>query len=90
MDIFGERLVNHMKKNKTKAGYKEINYDLVVLPGDFSWAMHLEDTDMDFEVFKQHARKKTNAKRKPLLLVGTLSQNEKILTKKRTIHIDFG
>ncbi len=32
--------------------------DLVLLPGDFSWAMYLEDTYKDFEYLNDITRKK--------------------------------
>ena len=40
MDIFGENWKNHEKKIKQSWVKQVTNDDLVVLPGDFSWAMH--------------------------------------------------
>ena len=49
MDIFGNNWKNHEEKIK-KNWIKNVNEnDLVVLPGDFSWAMYLEETKKDFE-----------------------------------------
>ena len=49
MDIFGENWKNHEEKIK-KNWIENINDDdIVILPGDFSWAMHLEDTELDFK-----------------------------------------
>ena len=50
------------------------NDDLVVLPGDFSWAMHLEDTDMDFEYLNSMPGKKLMLKGNHDYWWGTLSK----------------
>lgn len=49
MDIFGENWTNHEQKieENWKKTIKED--DLVILPGDFSWAMKLNETGKDFE-----------------------------------------
>ena len=44
MDIFGKNWENHAEKIKQDWLAKVNDDDMVVLPGDFSWAMHLEDT----------------------------------------------
>ena len=49
MDIFGVNWENHTEKIKTDWLKKVKNDDLVLLPGDFSWAMYLQDTYQDFE-----------------------------------------
>lgn len=69
MDIFGENWENYeekLKENWTKKINKE---DIVILPGDFSWAMKLEDTKKDFEYLNSLPRKKNIVKRKSRLLV---------------------
>ena len=48
MDIFGETWENHAEKIKENWIKKVKQDDLVLLPGDFSWAMYLEDTYKDF------------------------------------------
>ena len=49
MDIFGENWKKHEERIKTN-WLKEIKEeDTVILPGDFSWAMKLEDTLQDFK-----------------------------------------
>lgn len=65
MDIFGENWENH--EDKIKRNWEETvgENDTVLLPGDFSWAMALEDTYKDFEYLSELPRKKDNAKRKP-------------------------
>ena len=49
MNIFGENWNDHANKIKNNWIKKVKEDDLVVLPGDFSWAMHLEDAFEDFK-----------------------------------------
>ena len=49
MDIFGENWINHEKKIKENWLKVVRQDDLVLLPGDFSWAMYLENSILDFE-----------------------------------------
>lgn len=49
MDIFGDNWKNHETKIKNNWLKKVQKSDYVILPGDFSWAMHLKDTKLDFE-----------------------------------------
>lgn len=64
MDIFGESWKNH--ENKIKKNWEETikESDVILLPGDFSWAMTLEDTCKDFEYLSKLPRKENNAKGK--------------------------
>ena len=49
MDIFGDNWENHAEKIKVN-WLKTVNEDdYVILPGDFSWAMYLKDTILDFK-----------------------------------------
>ena len=48
MNIFGDNWNNHENKIAKDWKSKVKNEDLVVLPGDFSWAMYLKDSDEDF------------------------------------------
>ena len=49
MDIFGEEWTNHEKKIEEDWRKNVKETDTVLLPGDFSWGMKLEDTLKDFE-----------------------------------------
>lgn len=49
MDIFGANWKNHEAKIKEDWLEKVKEDDVVLLPGDFSWATYLEDTYLDFE-----------------------------------------
>ena len=49
MDIFGDDWKEHEKKIREDWISKVSKEDTVLLPGDFSWGMSLEDTFKDFE-----------------------------------------
>ena len=53
MDIFGDNWENHHEKVRKNWIEKVKEEDLVLLPGDFSWAMYLEDTKQDFEYLSE-------------------------------------
>lgn len=61
MDIFGSNWENHEEKIKKDWLSKVKKEDTVLLPGDFSWAMNLEDTYKDFEYLSKLPRKENNA-----------------------------
>lgn len=89
MDIFGANWENHTEKIKKDWIKKVTNDDLVLLPGDFSWAMYLNDTYQDFEYLN-------NLPGKKLLLKGnhdywwtTLKKMREYLEKNNFKNIDF-
>ena len=89
MDIFGVNWENHTEKIKTDWLKKVKNDDLVLLPGDFSWAMYLQDTYQDFEYLH-------NLPGKKLLLKGnhdywwtTLKKMREYLKENEFENIDF-
>lgn len=89
MNIFGDNWENHEEKIKKDWLSKVKEEDLVILPGDFSWAMNLEDTYMDFEYIN-------NLPGKKLLLKGnhdywwtTLTKMRLYLKKNNFSNIDF-
>lgn len=49
MDIFGDNWENHAEKIKENWIKQVKDEDYVILPGDFSWAMYLNDTKLDFQ-----------------------------------------
>lgn len=53
MDIFGENWKKH--EDKIKKNWQRVikEDDLVILPGDFSWAINLKDTVKDFEYLNE-------------------------------------
>lgn len=89
MDIFGQTWENHTEKIKENWIKKIKNDDLVLLPGDFSWAMYLKDTYKDFEYLD-------NLPGKKLLLKGnhdywwtTLKKMRTYLSENNFENIDF-
>ena len=63
MNIFGDNWLNHENKIKDDWIKNVKENDTVLLLGDFSWAMSLEDTYKDFEYLNSLPRKKNHAKR---------------------------
>lgn len=49
MDIFGENWENHAEKIEYNWKNTVTENDNVILAGDFSWAMYLKDTELDFK-----------------------------------------
>lgn len=89
MDIFGDNWVKHEEKVRKNWLNKVRDEDLVLLPGDFSWAMYLEETLKDFEFIN-------NLPGKKLLLKGnhdywwtTLTKIRKFLEENNFKNIDF-
>ncbi len=58
MNIFGDNWENHEEKIKKDWLEKVTDNDLVILPGDFSWAMKLEDAYLDFKYLEELPGKK--------------------------------
>lgn len=58
MSIFGDNWEGHEEKIKNNWIENVKEEDLVILPGDFSWATYLRDTDMDFEYLNKLPGKK--------------------------------
>ena len=84
MNIFGENWTNHEEKIKKDWLEKVKDQDTVILPGDFSWAMGLNEIKKDFEYLNTLPRKKNNAKRKPRLLVEQPKKTKRIQRTNRT------
>lgn len=58
MDIFGKSWVNYFELICADWKAKVSQDDVVLLPGDFSWAMRMEDALADFELVSQLPGKK--------------------------------
>lgn len=52
MDIFGKGWDNYIENIKNDWEQKVLDDDLVILAGDFSWAMQTDDAMADFDVLK--------------------------------------
>lgn len=89
MNIFGSNWQDHEAKIKDNWISKVKKEDLVVLPGDFSWATYLEETYRDFEYL-------SNLPGKKLLLKGnhdywwtTLNKMQNYLKENGFNEIEF-
>lgn len=49
MDIFGERWLNHVERLTENWNKTVLAEDVVVIPGDISWAINFEEAKADFE-----------------------------------------
>lgn len=89
MDIFGENWHNHEKKIKQDWLEKVNDNDTVILPGDFSWAMYLDETEKDFEFINNLPGKKILLKGNHDYWWCTLTSMRKFIKEKKFKNIDF-
>ena len=89
MDIFGDNWSGHEEKIKKDWIEKVTDNDLVILPGDFSWSMKLEDTEKDFEYINKLPGKKLLLKGNHDYWWNTVTKMRKFLEEKNFKNIDF-
>lgn len=89
MCIFGENWSNHEKKIKKNWETIVKKDDLVILPGDFSWAMYLKDTIDDFTFLEKLPGKKLLLKGNHDYWWTTLNKMREFLKKNNFSSIDF-
>lgn len=89
MDIFGDNWIKHEEKIKKNWMEKVKKEDLVLLPGDFSWAMYLEETLKDFEFLNSLPGKKLLLKGNHDYWWTTLTKIRKFLEENNFNNIDF-
>ena len=89
MDIFGANWQNYEQKIKEDWLLKVKPEDLVILPGDFSWAMYLEETQKDFEYINNLPGKKILLKGNHDYWWTTVTSMRKYLKEKKFENIDF-
>ena len=89
MDIFGNEWKNHDEKKKKDWKEKVKENDLVLLPGDFSWATYLEDTYPDFEYLNNLPGKKILLKGNHDYWWSTITSMRKYLEENSFKNIDF-
>lgn len=89
MSIFGENWSEHEEKIKKDWKEKVKENDLVVLPGDFSWAMYLKDTDEDFKYLNELPGKKLLLKGNHDYWWTTLKSMRNFLKENNFNNIDF-
>lgn len=89
MDIFGDNWENHEKKIRSNWIKKVKENDLVLLPGDFSWAMYIEEAKKDFEYLNQLPGKKLLLKGNHDYWWESLTKMRKFLEENNFKNIDF-
>ena len=89
MDIFGVNWEDHYKKIENDWLSKVNDDDLVVLPGDFSWAMDLDDTIEDFKYLSKLPGKKLLLKGNHDYWWGTLKKMKEFMKANNFRDIDF-
>lgn len=89
MDIFGENWKNHEQKIKKDWLEKVKPEDTVILLGDFSWAMYIEETKEDFTYLKNLPGKKLLVKGNHDYWWTTLKSMKNFLENNNFSDIDF-
>ena len=89
MNIFGENWQNYEEKIKKDWEKKVKEEDLVVLPGDFSWAMYLDETEKDFEFINKLSGKKILLKGNHDYWWTTITSMRKYISEIGFTNIDF-
>lgn len=89
MDIFGDNWVNHTEKIKQDWISKVKKEDTVILAGDFSWAMKLQDTILDFRYINDMPGKKILLKGNHDYWWQTVTSMRKFLTDNNFNNIEF-
>lgn len=89
MDIFGSNWTSHESKIETDWIKKVKNEDLVLLPGDFSWAMSLSDMHEDFEYLNNLPGRKILLKGNHDYWWNSLKKLREYVEKEEFNNIDF-
>lgn len=89
MDVFGDNWKNHEEKIKNDWLSKVTDNDLVLLPGDFSWSMYLEDTIHDFEYLHNLPGKKILLKGNHDYWWTTVTKMREFIEENNLKNIDF-
>ena len=89
MDIFGDNWSNHEQKIKEDWLEKVQENDLVVLPGDFSWATYLKDTYEDFKFINDLPGKKILLKGNHDYWWTTITSMNNFIKENNFENIDF-
>ncbi len=89
MDIFGQNWEKYEEKIKQDWILKVKQEDLVILPGDFSWAMYLEETKKDFEFINNLPGKKILLKGNHDYWWTTVTSMRKYIKDNNFNNIDF-
>ena len=89
MDIFGDNWTNHAEKIKQDWISKVKDEDTVILAGDFSWAMQLENSLPDFQYINNLPGKKILLKGNHDYWWTTVTKMKRFLKENNIENIDF-
>lgn len=89
MNIFGDNWENHAEKIKNNWIKKVKEEDTVIIPGDFSWAMYLEESEKDFQFLNSLPGRKILSKGNHDYWWTTVTKMYKFLKEKNFENIDF-
>ena len=89
MDIFGNRWQDYVSKIKKNWSAIIKSDDTVIIPGDISWAINIEDADADFSFIDSLPGKKLLGKGNHDYWWGTMSKNRAYISAKGYTTIDF-
>lgn len=89
MDIFGHRWTDHVNKLRERWSAVVNEDDTVVIPGDISWAMTLEEALPDFKFIESLPGKKIIGKGNHDFWWGTLSKMKKLFSENDIKSIEF-
>lgn len=89
MNIFGDNWENHEEKIRTNWIKMVTDEDTVILPGDFSWAMKLEESVKDFEFLNSLPGKKLLSKGNHDYWWNSLKKMRKFIEDNNFQNIDF-
>ena len=89
MNIFGENWQNYEEKIRKDWMLNVKPEDVVILPGDFSWAMYLEETEKDFKFINDLPGKKILLKGNHDYWWTTMNKMREFLKENNFNTIDF-
>ena len=89
MDIFGSRWQDYVKKIEKNWRAIVNDDDTVIIPGDISWAIDLNEAKKDFDFINSLPGKKLLGKGNHDYWWGTMSKNRKFLQDNGYSNIDF-
>lgn len=89
MNIFGDNWNNHYEKIKNNWIKNVKENDIVVMPGDFSWAMDIQNTYKDFEFINNLPGKKVLLKGNHDYWWATLKKMNEYLKENNFFNIEF-
>lgn len=89
MDIFGDNWENHEEKIKQDWLLKVKDEDTVILAGDFSWAINMEDALDDFQFINNLPGKKILLKGNHDYWWTTVTSMKRKLEQNNILNIDF-